>query len=632
MTSRLAQAKARPATALVRPVFQPLPLGSVRPSGWLLQQLQLQASGLSGHLDQTWDDVGPNSGWLGGTGESWERGPYWMDGLVPLAFLLDDALLKAKLQPWMEWTLHSQTLDGNFGPQHKNNDWWPRMVMLKALTQYQEASGDARVVPFLERYFAYQQKTLPGQPLQSWAKYRWQDNVLTVFWLYDRNQDPQLLTLARLLHDQGHDWASEFEHFTYTAKTSKSSLEQAKKTGGYHETHGVDVAMGLKSAAVWSRLSGIAADRDATPAMLAVLDRYHGLPNGMYSADEHLAGLKPYQGTELCTVVEAMYSLEQALAVSGNHLLADRLETIAFNALPGAISDDMWSHQYDQQPNQIECSLQKRPWTNNGPESNLFGLEPNFGCCCANFNQGWPKLAASLWMRSEDGGLVATVYAPSIVNTSVNGVPVRLETVTEYPFRNHVEVRLTPQAATRFALRLRVPSWTTARVSVNGRLVAAEEKPGFVTLRRDWAPGDTVRIEFVLEPRILAGFDNSVSVRRGPLVFALPVEAKWNKLRDRGLTADWEVLPQSAWNYGLPAAATGSIVTHEQPVGAVPFSIASPPVTLEVSAQPVGNWLEREGCAGDFPAMPDTPSAVCRVKLVPYAAAKLRITAFPKLS
>ena len=53
--------------------------------GWLLDQLKLQAAGLSGHLDEFWPDLGPKSGWLGGPGESWERGPYFMDGLVPLA-------------------------------------------------------------------------------------------------------------------------------------------------------------------------------------------------------------------------------------------------------------------------------------------------------------------------------------------------------------------------------------------------------------------------------------------------------------------------------------------------------------------------------------------------------------------
>ncbi len=117
--------------------FYILPLGSVRPAGWLRRQMEIQANGLGGHLDETWADVGRNSGWLGGTGESWERGPDFLDGLIPLAYLLNDDALKAKAQRYVDWTLTHQTANGMIGPA-TNDDWWPRMVMLKALCQHQE--------------------------------------------------------------------------------------------------------------------------------------------------------------------------------------------------------------------------------------------------------------------------------------------------------------------------------------------------------------------------------------------------------------------------------------------------------------------------------------------------------------
>src|SRR5688572_26084070 len=132
----------------------PLPLGSVSPDGWLRRQLEVQARGLTGRLDEFWPDVGPTSGWLGGAGESWERGPYYLDGLVPLAYLLEDPALIAKAQRYVEWTLTTQADTGWLGPK-SNTDWWPNMGMLKVLTQYQEATGDPRVVPALTRYFAH---------------------------------------------------------------------------------------------------------------------------------------------------------------------------------------------------------------------------------------------------------------------------------------------------------------------------------------------------------------------------------------------------------------------------------------------------------------------------------------------
>jgi hypothetical protein len=139
-----------------------------------------------------------------------------------------------------------------------------------------------------------------------------------------------------------------------------------------------------------------------------------------------------------------------------------------------------------------------------------------------------------------------------------------------------------------------------------------------------------VRLEFAIEPRMIPGFDNSVSVMRGPLVFSLPIEEKWNKLHDRGLTADWEILGESDWNFALVEPATMTV--SENAVGKIPFAKASPAVTLQMNAIQIANWQAKDGVAGDFPAEPDTNKGSAKtVTLVPYASTKLRITAFPRL-
>ena len=102
-------------TPLLPPVFRPLPLGAIRPLGWLHDQLRIQADGLSGHLDEFWPDVA-DSAWIGGQAEGWERGPYWLDGLVPLAYLLDDDRLKGKVGFWLDYILTHQHEDGWLGP------------------------------------------------------------------------------------------------------------------------------------------------------------------------------------------------------------------------------------------------------------------------------------------------------------------------------------------------------------------------------------------------------------------------------------------------------------------------------------------------------------------------------------
>src|SRR5919198_240212 len=196
-------------------------------------------------------------------------------------------------------------------------------------------------------------------------------------------------------------------------------------------------------ASIWWQQSGNPADRQAVYPALENLDRYHGQVTGVFSGDEHYAGKDPTQGTELCAVVEYMFSLEVLLSILGDAALGDRLERIAYNALPAANTPDFWAHQYDQQVNQVLCSVAPRHWTNNGPDSNIFGLEPNYGCCTANLHQGWPKLAASLWMATPGDGLAAVAYAPSEVTARADeGVEVRIVEETEYPFRDMIRLTL----------------------------------------------------------------------------------------------------------------------------------------------------------------------------------------------
>jgi DUF1680 family protein len=619
--------------------YYPLPLTSVRPKGWLLEQLQIQAHGLTGHLDEFWPDVGSESGWLGGSGESWERGPYFLDGLVPLAHLLKDQALLAKANKWVDWTLNNQAANGMIGPS-KNDDWWPRMVMLKVLTQHQEATGDSRVIPVMQRYFAYQRKELPGRPLRDWGKYRWQDEVASVVWLYNRTGDQDLLRLAELLHQQGYKWKVQFENFEYKKKTSAKELgfvEGKPIPEIAMQTHGVNNAMALKSSALWWLFSNDASERAGVERQLAMLDMYHGMPTGMFSADEHLAGKNPSQGVELCAVVENMFSLEYAIAILGNATLGDRLEKIAFNALPGTLTDDMWAHQYDQQPNQIECTLEQRPWTTNGPESNLFGLEPNFGCCTANMHQGWPKFTASLWMASAQGGLAAITYAPSEVSTRISGVPVSIVEDTTYPFEGEISLKLQPARPVRFPLSLRIPEWAQdPKVKVNGKALQSVHAGEFAVVTREWRPGDRVELTFPTKPSIIRSYNNSVVVQRGPILYSLNVEIEWKRLKTRGMTADWEARPISAWNYGLQSS-DGKVKFAEkvQPVrsGQSVFSLKGAPVSIEVQGRKIPQWKAENGVAGELPQSPLSSSEPPeKLVLVPYGAAKLRITVFPEIA
>jgi uncharacterized protein len=488
----------------------------------------------------------------------------------------------------------------------------------------------------MTRYFHYQLQALPARPLRDWGRMRWQDELVSVLWLYQRTQDARLLELAHLLKQQGYDWQHMFAHFPFTQKTDADALrKQAGNSDAFMEdlglqVHGVNNAQALKASPMWSIVSGSAVDRDAIHHQLQMLDTYHGVPNGMFSADEHLAGRSPSQGTELCTVVETMYSLELALAITGDAALGDRLERIAFNALPAALTDDMWAHQYNQQSNQVECSLHRQPWTTDGAESNLFGLEPNFRCCTANFHQGWPKFSNSLWMATADQGLAAMSYAPCTVTTMVRDTPVVVVQTSDYPFRQAVSITIKVPHALAFPLKLRIPAWSNnTRIAVNGKRVDATR--GFTAIDRTWEPGDTIDIAFEATVKTERGFNNAISFSRGALVYALPIQENWVIWRKRGPTNDWQVYPGSRWNLGV--APDASIAVTEHPVGERPFAGATPAVQLTLQGHYVPTWKASEGSAESVPekAMPSADEPAQAMTLIPYAGAKLRITAFPSL-
>ena len=292
--------------------FEPLPLGSIKPTGWLRDQLRIQADGLSGHIDEFWPDI-KNSAWFGGTAEGWERVPYWLDGLVPLAFLADQPVLKGKVRSAVEYILAHQQADGWLGPigdskKHKPYDVWPLFPLFKALMQYEQATGDPRIIPRCLR--AAGRSTRSSPVIRCIAGRRFAPPTLPLFctgsirrlarsWVLDLAKkvvgaEPRLACALRELSLQG-----QGQRRRRPWKTTVSTRRWRLKYGG-----------------VRHRLSGDAKDKTAIFSMLEILDRYHGQPTGIFTCDEHLAGRSPSQGTELCTVVEAMYSLEVGLRSS----------------------------------------------------------------------------------------------------------------------------------------------------------------------------------------------------------------------------------------------------------------------------------------------------------------------------
>jgi DUF1680 family protein len=252
-------------------------------------------------------------------------------------------------------------------------------------------------------------------------------------------------------------------------------------------------------------------------------------------------------------------------------------------------------------------------------------------------HQGWPKLTSSLWMSDGEGGLVASVYAPSEVHATVGrGTPVVIDEETMYPFRSEIKLRIRSAESVHFPLRLRIPMWAEqSSVLVNGKRVGTPQAGSFAIIERRWQPDDKIEINLPMKPRLTHGYNKSATVERGPLVFSLAIGEQWEKLRTRGMTADWAVNPKSDWNYALainPRTVDYALSVVEHSSAKDVFTLEGAPLHLEAKGKKIPEWKEEEGVAMPLPESPvQSNEPVETLKLVPYAAAKLRITAFPEL-
>ncbi|MBR1587181.1 MAG: glycoside hydrolase family 127 protein [Kiritimatiellae bacterium] len=633
-----------------------LPIGAVRPEGWLRVQLEKQRDGITGNSEKLYDDIG-RSDWL--TGEkrggqySWERGPYYAKGLLSLAFALDDTMLKARAKKWVDAILASQRENGAFGPKDRN--WWANMIALWLVRDWAEATGDKRVVPFLEKYFNFQKKEFAECPISGdsmWAVARTGDEMDVVFWLYEQTGKDEWLEFARTLSKESADWT------TYYRRGGAPGGD--KKTG--YRCHIVNFMQGLKTPALQWRLDGDARKRDAYHSAFdpeGWVMRMCGRPDRMVNGSEPLIDRSATGGTELCAIAERILSCQTHLTVFADVEVADDLEMVAYNSLPATLAPDGKGIRYYCLLNQPACLDKFLLFANNGDRNENVGAicpgpHAGFGCCRSNFHLAWPKFAQSMWM-GRDGGLAAVAYGPCDVSTPAADV---IET-GDYPFGPNVTLKVTRAKGGEWPLFVRIPGWCSgAKVAVNGKDAGLTAAGTFKRIDREWKAGDEVTLVFPMEARVSHWEMDAVAVTRGPLLYSLEIPMEERKVKKYKVPYEneWiddfggdfprkELLPKGPWNYVLSLGKDGKTrdgILDDAKVSVVlvpsdPFVPGNAPVTISVPAKrsDFGGWgYMREvttGRAVDPPPspIPDEGGEMETLKLVPFGSTQLRISLFP---
>lgn len=597
----------------------------LRPEGWMKTQLELQRGGLNGNLDKVWPDV-RDSKWIGGDREGWERVPYWLDGFIPLAYLLNDEDMKKRAKRYVDKIIESQQEDGwicpNGNTPREKYDTWAVILIAKVLTVYYDCSKDERIPAVVYKIFKNYYELLETKviTLFSWAKYRWFEAFVTLKWLKNVFGEEQwMCQLGNILEAQGIDY-QEVSHLWETP-LNKWRLD----------THVVNMAMMLKSEALVCGF-GDAEYTDIAERLYFKLKKYNGTPVETFTGDECLSGLSPVQGTELCSVVELMYSYETLYAFTGDVKWAERLERCAYNALPAAISDDMWSHQYDQMSNQISCeSFEGTPiFRTNGRDSHVFGLEPHFGCCTANFGQGWPKFALSAFMKNDEE-IISSLFIPSTLSIDWKDTKIKINLKTEYPFKNRLLYTVECEKSSDVVFKIRIPSFAE-NLKVNG---TSKRKSKYLKFNGFEAGKTVIEIEFDITPNFEARPYGLRSVICGSLVFAANIDANYcpveyvkNGVERKYPYCDYKITPCGDWNF---AFASKKLEVKRKEIDKVPFSSKQPPIVIETELCHI-DWGYEEGYDNVCAKKPHMRKAVddaFKVELYPYGCAKLRMTEMP---
>ena len=610
-----------------------LPLGAVRPEGGLRERLELQAKGLSGHAEELYDDIG-RSDWLTNAGRgdqySWERGPYYARGLIALAFTLGDEALKEKARKWVEAALASQKESGDIGPRKDN--WWANMIPQWYLRDWADATGDMRVIAFLERYYAYQMKEFETVPLEKegcWACARGGDEIDAILWLYRKTGDAKWLEFARKVAAITADWTTYY-------RVGGDPGFNAPGCGGYR-CHIVNFMQGLKFPAMKWLLGGDEADRTAYAAAFdpdGWVMRKCGRPDGMVNGSEPLTDRSASAGTELCAIAERIISIQKTVEAFGDAAPADDLEDAAYNSLAATVTKDMKGIRYYLLLNQPVCVDKGLMFANNGfgaeiTGANCPGPHSGFGCCRSNWHVAWPKFVQTMWMLKGDG-IAAVAHGPSSVTAKLPCGEVVLREETDYPRSGKVTVRVV-KGGGKFPLYVRIPRWAKA-----------EDAGTFRKYDREWKAGDSVELEFPMDVTLSYWENGAVAVRRGPFLYSLRIDENWQKVQrykvpyEKTWVEDgggdfprWEVRPKSPWNYAL-VLKDGALKDAEIVGNGAEIRVKA------VRTEAAGWGYMRADAPGRAvdPPMSPVDRRVCTaeeetVTLVPMGDEQLRITLFP---
>jgi len=515
----------------IRPLFELLPFGDIRPEGWIREQMLRDiTTGNTSYLEHMRRlgapiDLTSNRGY----GE--------FDGNFADA-LIRNAILTG-YQPWLDrakeiadFIVGKQDDKGYVGRKRPTDfrdladnegELWGQCCFLRAFLAYYEYSKDkkyldaaTRSVEFMmslfgnakNRYFIGESSTEGG------ARAHGLMYIDVLEKLYQLTGDKKYLDFAFRLYE---DYSN-----SSNLKNTDHQLSLLLDKDAPFRLHAPHAA---EHSRVIYWLSTETKDphyRDAAANSMAKLLAALSPSGGLVTDNKMLECVGGNPGSadlryEYCSITETANSLESAFQKFGDPMMAEMAENTVFNAAQAARFSDGKANAYCSKDNQIEAV--------GTPEGASFRFQyaacHRIACCVYNLDRVMPYYVSHMWLKTDGGkALVAAFYGPSLLATKVDGVEVQIRQQTLYPFENEIEMTVDPAREARFDILLRVPSWST-RTDVTAAGAKQSRQNGYIRLTKSWVKGDTIRIAFTPKVEIKTTHNKESYVKRGALLYAL---------------------------------------------------------------------------------------------------------------
>jgi len=541
--------------------FQFLPFGSVKPSGWLKDQMQKDIDGFVGNLDKLVPDLindpiygterlhknsvekdlgNLKSGDAEGSEQyKWwnsETQSNWWDAYIRNVFLINDKAGIEKVHQYVKRILATQDNDGYLGIYDKelrykfnseNGELWSKTTLYRGLLAYYEVTKDEKVWQALVKAIDNVLQNYPinaSSPFYSGNKFNGGVSHGLTFTdvldkMYQITGDKKYTDYALFL----------YQDFSKTYQSEKDVQLQNILDSKYKlQSHGVHAYEHLRPLIVASYANK---NNELDKALEIYIERIKSAttPTGGPIGDEWIAERTAdatQTGYEYCSIHELLDSYSVLLQKTGNAANGDEIETIFYNAAQGARNPEHSCIAYLKTDNSYEMLGTKNGEVEADRKQTRYkysAVHQDVAVCCSpNAGRISPYFTQSSWMKEGNKTLIATLLMPNILKTEINGNPIEIENVTNYPNENQFDFKIKLEQPTTFTIKIRKPNWVT-------KIITSEKysiEENYIIIERKFEKSDSIQLKFDAEVVVNKDTNNNHYFSYAALIYANSIESK----------------------------------------------------------------------------------------------------------